>query len=32
MLAAIVLSTWAGLAVTALLLRALWPAATDDAA
>jgi len=31
MLAAIVLSTWAGLAVAALVLRALWPTATDDA-
>lgn len=30
MLAAIVLSTWAGLAVAALVLRALWPAATED--
>lgn len=32
MLAAIVLSTWAGLAVAALVLRALWPAATEDPA
>lgn len=34
MLVAIVLSTWLGLAVTALVLRALWPAeaATGDAA
>lgn len=32
MLAAIVLSTWAGLAVAALVLRALWPAATEDTA
>lgn len=32
MLAVIVLSTWAGLVVAALVLRALWPAATDDPA
>jgi holin-like protein len=28
MLAALLLSTWVGLAVTALVLRALWPAPT----
>ena len=32
MLATIVLSTWAGMTVTALVLRALWPAATAEAA
>jgi putative effector of murein hydrolase LrgA (UPF0299 family) len=30
MLATIVLSTWAGMAVTALVLRAFWPAAAED--
>lgn len=32
MLLALVLSTWLGLAVTALVLRALWPAVADNAA
>ena len=31
MLLALVLSTWVGLLVTALVLRALWPRAAGDA-